>query len=156
IDVQVVGAIGNEDQTYAVAQNIAAKMKKIPGAVDIHMAQVMNVPQLRIDIDRTVAGIAGLTERDLTHRPLLSPAWSGQVTPSSWLDKRGVQYLVAVQTPQYKMSSIDAVDTTPLSTGPDATPALLGNVAQMSRAVGPANITHYNVARTFDVQANVA
>jgi multidrug efflux pump subunit AcrB len=59
-----------------------------------------------------------------------------------------------VQTPQYQMGSFDAVDATPLSRG-DATPQTLGNVATMSRGLGPANITHFNIARTFDVQANV-
>jgi CzcA family heavy metal efflux pump len=156
IDVQVVGAIGNEAQTYAVAQAIADKMKRIPGAVDVHLAQVQSVPQLRIDIDRTAAGQAGLTEKDVASDVLVSLSSSGQVSPSYWLDKRGVQYLVAVQTPQYKMSSRDAVNATPLSTGPDEQPQLLGNVATITRTAGPANITHYNIARTFDVQGNVA
>jgi multidrug efflux pump subunit AcrB len=43
---------------------------------------------------------------------------------------------------------------TPISTG-GGTPQLLSNVAQLSRTEGPVNITHFNVARTFDVQANV-
>jgi multidrug efflux pump subunit AcrB len=131
-------------------------MKRIPGAVDVHLAQVQSVPQLRIDIDRTAAGQAGLTEKDVASDVLVSLSSSGQVSPSYWLDKRGVQYLVAVQTPQYKMSSRDAVNATPLSTGPDEQPQLLGNVATITRTAGPANITHYNIARTFDVQANVA
>lgn len=154
IDVQVVGPIGNETQTYAVAQDLADRMARVPGAVDVHMAQVQRVPQLNIDVDRTLAGQAGLTERDVANDLLVSLSSSGQVSPSYWIDKRGVQYLVSVQTPQYKMGSLDAVDATPLSRG-DATPQLLGNVATTSRSLGPANITHFNVARTFDVQANV-
>jgi len=59
-----------------------------------------------------------------------------------------------VQTPQYKIGSLDAVEVTPLSRGGDA-PQLLTNVAATSRTTGPANVTHFNVARTFDVQANV-
>jgi multidrug efflux pump subunit AcrB len=154
IDVQVVGAIGNEAQTLGVANEIADRMGKIPGAVDIHLAQVGRVPALKVDVDRTRAGEAGLTERDVASDLLVSLSSSGAVSPSYWIDKRGVQYLVSVQTPQYKMGSVDAVEATPLSRG-DAAPQLLGNVATTTRTLAPANITHFNVARTFDVQASV-
>jgi multidrug efflux pump subunit AcrB len=156
IDVQVTGAPGNEAQTLAVARSIATRLKAIAGAVDVRLAQVPAAPQLRIDVDRTMAAQAGLTQRDVANDLLLSLSSSAQIAPSYWLDrKRGVQYLVAVQTPQYRNDSFDALDTTPLSTGTDGRPQLLSNVAQISRGVGPVNITHYNVARTFDVQANV-
>ncbi|UQA57186.1 efflux RND transporter permease subunit [Polyangium aurulentum] len=154
INVRVVGPIGKEDETYGVAEKIAARMKSIPGAVDVHLAQVTNRPQLNIEVDRTMADQMGLTQRDVASDVLVSLSSSGQVSPSYWLDKRGVQYLVAVQTPQYAMGSLDAVKATPLATG-DGQPQLLSNVAQVSRGSGPVNVTHYNVARTFDVQANV-
>ncbi|WP_437969412.1 efflux RND transporter permease subunit [Sorangium sp. So ce260] len=154
INVQVVGPIGKEDETYAVAQRIADRMERIPGAVDVHLAQVPARPQLRIDVDRTMADQMGLTQRDVASDVLVSLSSSGQTSPTYWLDKRGVQYLVAVQTPQHAIGSIDDLNTTPLSTG-EGRPQLLSNVATLSRTTGPANITHYNVARTFDVQANV-
>ncbi len=154
IDVQVVGAIGNEAQTYAVAQKIAARVARVPGAVDVHLAQVQNVPQLAIDVDRTRAGEAGLTERDVASDLLVSLSSSGQVSPSYWIDKRGVQYLVSVQTPQYAVDSVEALNGTPVSTGGGRTQTL-GNLASLKRINGPANITHYNVARTFDVQMNI-
>jgi multidrug efflux pump subunit AcrB len=156
IDVQVTGAPGNEAQTLQVARNIAKRLKAIPGAVDVRLAQVPAAPQLRIDVDRSMAAQAGLTQRDVANDLLLSLSSSSQVSPSYWLDrKRGVQYLVAVQTPQYRNDSFEALDATPLSTGLDGRPQLLSNLAQISRSSGPVNITHYNVARTYDVQANV-
>ncbi|KYF83589.1 RND transporter [Sorangium cellulosum] len=154
INVQVVGPIGKEDETYAVARRIKGRMERIPGAVDVHLAQVPARPQLRIDVDRTMADQMGLSQRDVASDVLVSLSSSGQTSPTYWLDKRGVQYLVAVQTPQYAIGSIDDLNATPLSTG-DSRPQLLSNVASLSRSTGPANITHYNVARTFDVQANV-
>jgi CzcA family heavy metal efflux pump len=156
LDVQVVGAIGNEDKTFAVAEKLAAQIKQIPGAVDVHMAQVVKTPEFAIDVNRTMAAELGMTQRDVASDILVSLSSSGQVAPSYWLDKRGVQYLVAVQTPQYQNGSIDALNTTPLDTGAqNGVPQLLSNVASMTRTTGPVNITHYNVARTFDVQANV-
>ena len=76
------------------------------------------------------------------------------VAPTYWLDKRGVQYLVAVQTPQTNIDSIDAMNTLPLSNG-SGRPQLLSNLASISRTDGPVNITHFNIKRTYDVQANV-
>ena len=154
IDVQVVGPPGKEDETLAIALKIAARMERIPGAADVHLAQVVSRPQLRVDVNRTMAGLAGLTERDVANDLLVSLSSSGQVSPSYWLDKRGVQYLVAVQTPQYRVASMDDLGQTPLS-GSGADLQLLSNVASVTRTTGPANVTHYNGARTFDVQANV-
>jgi multidrug efflux pump subunit AcrB len=154
IDVQVVGAIGNEEQTAAVAKQIADQVRKIPGAADVHLAQVLKQPEIRIDVDRTMAAQLGLTERDVSSDLLVSLASSAIVAPSYWLDKRGIQYLVAVQTPQHDIDSLDSLATTPISTGGDR-PQLLSNLASVSRTEGPVNITHYNVARTYDVQANV-
>ncbi len=156
IDVQIVGAPGDDDRAFALAGKIAAKVRAIPGAVDVHLAQVRAQPELRIDVDRTMAGQFGLKQQDVASDLLVSLASSTQVQPSYWLDsKYSVQYFVAVQTPQYDNDSIHALDTTPLSVGPGTNPQLLSNVAQVSRTAGPANITHFNASRTYDVQANL-
>ncbi|HLK37627.1 MAG TPA: efflux RND transporter permease subunit [Polyangiaceae bacterium] len=154
IDVQVVGSIGNDDQTQAVARRLADRIAAIPGAADVHLAQVPRIPELKIDVDRTMAAELGMTERDVASDLLVSLSSSALVSPSFWLDKRGVQYLLAVQTPQFQVNSLDALDQTPLSAG-GPQPQLLSNVASVSRTYGPANVTHYNVARTYDVHANV-
>jgi multidrug efflux pump subunit AcrB len=156
IDVQLVGVPGDDAATYAAAQEIADRMRAVPGAADVHLAQVIAQPELRIDVDRTMASMANLTQRDVANDVLGSLASSSQVQPTYFLDsKRGVQYLVAVQTPQYENDTIQALHTTPLSVGSGRTPQLLSNVASISRTTGPANITHYNANRTYDVQANV-
>jgi len=156
VDVQVVGPIGEEARTYGVAQSLRERIARIPGAADVHLAQVVDRPQLNIDVNRTMAGELGLTEADVSNDLLVSLASSGQVAPGWWIDpKRGVSYLVAIQTPQYQIDSMDALNKTPLSRGGGAAPELLSNVATISRGSGPINITHYNVARTYDVQANV-
>jgi multidrug efflux pump subunit AcrB len=154
IDIQIVGPIGNEEETQAVAKRLAERISRIPGAVDVHLAQTSSTPELRIDVDRTMAQAFGMSERDVASDMLVSLSSSALVSPSYWLDKRGVQYLLAVQTPQFEVNSLDALKATPLANaGPDA--QFLSNVATLSRTSGAVNITHYNVARTFDVQANV-
>ena len=154
IDLQVIGPIGSEDKTLAFAQDLVTRVSGVPGAADVHLAQVVRVPQLRIDVDRGEAQQAGLTERDVANDLLVSLSSSGQVSPAYWLDKRGVQYLVSVQTPQYQVDSLDALRATPIST-PSGGTQTLGNLATVSRTLGPANITHFKFARTYDVQANI-
>lgn len=154
IDVQIVGVPGNDEATLAFAGKVMARMKTVPGAVDVHLAQTTNQPALKIDVDRTMAQQLNLSERDVASDLLVSLSSSSQVQPSYWLDrKRGVQYLVAVQTPQYLNDDFGALENTPLSTG--GTPQMLSNVATVSRTTGAANITHFNASRTYDVQANV-
>jgi CzcA family heavy metal efflux pump len=154
IDVQVTGAIGNDEASWGVAQQIAERVRRIPGAADVHLAQVPKQPQLRVDVNRTMAAQLGMTERDVASDLLVSLASSALVAPSFWVDRRGVQYLVAVQTPQAEVDSIDAMNTTPIR-AEGGQPQMLSNVASLSRTFGPVNITHYNVSRTYDVQANV-
>ena len=154
IDLQVVGPIGSEDKTGQFALDLAARVAKVRGAADVHLAQVNRVPELKINIDRTMAQQVGLSERDVASDLLVSLSSSGTVSPSYWIDKRGVQYLVAVQTPQYAIDSVDALRATPISNA-QGKPQTLGNLAQIQRVTGSANVTHFNVARTFDVLANV-
>jgi multidrug efflux pump subunit AcrB len=155
IDIQVIGPVGSEDKTLALAELVADRVRRVPGAVDVHLAQISKAPQLSIEIDRTQAQRAGLSERDVASDLLVSLASSGQVAPTYWIDKRGVQYVVSVQTPQYKNDSIAALNATPISTA--TSPQTLGNLARIKRTSGPVNISHYGAGvRTFDVQANVA
>jgi multidrug efflux pump subunit AcrB len=134
IDVQVIGPPGQEAQTEGVAQRLAAQIARIPGAADVHLAQVSRAPELRIDVDRTMAQQFGMTERDVASDLLVSLSSSAIVSPTFWLDKRGVQYLLAVQTPQFQIDSFDALNTTPLATRGMAAPQLLSSPSSRGRS----------------------
>jgi multidrug efflux pump subunit AcrB len=157
IDVRIVGPRPNQERNVAVARELMTSIATIPGAVDVHLAQVTNTPELFVDIDRTAAQLVGLTQQDVASDLLVSLSSTGQIAPSYWMDpKTGVAYPVAVQTPQYRIDSLAALMATPLTTATGTLPPqLLSNVATVSRRVEPTNITHYNVAPTIDVQANV-
>jgi len=108
-------------------------MTSIPGAVDVHLAQVNESPELLVDVDRTAAQDVGLTMRDVGSDLLVSLSGSFQTAPNFWMDpKTAVQYSVAVQTPQVRIDSIQAVESTPLmsstasvvNSGSFATPVL--------------------------------
>ena len=114
IDVQVVGR--NAAVNYEFARQIEEKVKRIPGAADVHIHQVVDYPAIDINVDRSKAGQVGLTQRDVATSLLISLSSSGQIAPTQFLDWRsGVSYGVAVQTPQYRLDSLDAVLRTPVS-----------------------------------------
>ncbi len=152
IDVQVLGRSG---KNYEVARELARQIARIPGAVDVRVQQVMDAPELRFAVDRVKAQQLGLSQRDVANNLLVSLASSGQTSPNFWVNPvNGVQYNVNVMTPQYKMATVDALTSTPLTiTGPGA-PQLFGNLATLSRGVSPAVVNHYNVAPVFDVYAS--
>jgi multidrug efflux pump subunit AcrB len=113
IDVQVVGR--NQQANYEITKEIAAKIAAIPGAADVHIHQVVDYPEIDIDVNRNKAGQVGLTQRDVSTSMLISLSSSGQISPTQWLDYRsGVSYGILVQTPQYKMNSMDALMRTPI------------------------------------------
>jgi CzcA family heavy metal efflux pump len=156
IDVQVAGPLMNNSQDYAIARTLRDQISHVTGAVDVHLAQVEDQPEVRVNVDRAEASEQGVTQRDVSNEMLVSLSSSGQVSPNFWLDpQKGVQYLVAVQTPQYKVDSFDAVRQTPVHLPLVASPQMLGNLATLHRDATPVNVTHYNVLSTFDVQANV-
>lgn len=158
IDVRITGPSSNEQANFGIARDLMKRFAALPGAVDVHLAQVPETPELRVEVDRTLSQQVGLTQRDVTSDLLVSLSSSGQTAPNFWLDPTsGVQYAVAVQTPQWRIDSLDALGSIPLTAGPTtaAPPQLLANVATTSRDLGPTNLTHYNIARSLDVLVGV-
>jgi len=79
------------------------------------------------------------------------------VQPNFWLDPRmGMTYMVAAQTPQRDLLSINDLQNTPVFSGRQGSqPQLLSNLADIQRGVAPVNANHTNVQPVFDVYANV-
>jgi multidrug efflux pump subunit AcrB len=151
IDVQVVGT--DQQGSYAIAQQIANKMRHIPGAADVHVQQLLSLPTLHMDIERTRVTQVGLTAREVAQSALVSLSGSFQTAPNFWLNPRNeVTYQMAVQAPQYRMTSLqDLMDIPVIS---QQGPQLMGNLVQVSPAVRPATVNHYDVQPVIDVYAS--
>src|SRR5262249_15548641 len=108
IDLQVVGR--DVEANYKIAQRLAQRISRIPGTADVHIHQVIDQPEIRLNVDRVKASQLGLTQRDVTSSMLISLSGSGQVAPNYWMNwSNGVNYPVGVQTPQYKIDTLDAL-----------------------------------------------
>ncbi|HEY7402294.1 MAG TPA: efflux RND transporter permease subunit [Candidatus Angelobacter sp.] len=153
IDIQIVGK--NQKQNYQLAQELANQLRHVPGAVDVHVQQLMNSPQLLLNVDRTRAQQVGLQQRDVAQNLLVTLSGSFQTAPTFWLNREnGVTYSVSVQSPEYRVDSLQALMNIPIA-APGAPPQVLGNLATVSPAVTPAVISHYNIQPVIDVYAAV-
>jgi len=155
IDVQIAGRLDRLGN-YALAKQLAARIAAIPGAVDVHVHQVVDSPALRIAVDRTRAGEIGITESNVASNLLIALSGSGVVSPNYWISPQGTQYLIAAQTPQYQMNSVEAIRNLPIGVNSSrGVPEILGNVATVERGTTQGVVSHYNVQPVFDVYANV-
>jgi multidrug efflux pump subunit AcrB len=156
IDIQISGPIQENDTNYQVAQRIAHELFGVPGAVDVHVQQIMSAPRIMIDTDRQVAQQVGLTSQDVANSVSISLAGSGTATTNFWLNyKNGVRYPVVVQTEPRRVRTMDDLHRMPIANGGQAVPQLLGNLATLRRTTTPLSLSHYNVQPVFDVYANV-
>jgi multidrug efflux pump subunit AcrB len=159
IDVQVSGP--NLGADYGVASRLAYAMQQIPGIADLRIAEPINYPAFKVDVDRAKALEMGITEENVASSLLTSLSGNSLLSPNFWLDpKNGVNYQVVSQTPYHEVNSIEAIASTPLSTttsGPArGRPVLLGAVAKIYRGADPAVVDHYTVQRVIDVNAGFA
>jgi multidrug efflux pump subunit AcrB len=114
IDLQVVGR--DTGANYKIARKLADRISHIPGAADVHVHQVIDQPEISLNVDRIKASQMGLTQRDVTSSMLISLSGSGQVAPNYWMNwDNGVNYSIGVQTPQYRIDGLDALLRTPVS-----------------------------------------
>ena len=153
IDIQITG---RDPKGYDIANEIKTRVAQIPGAVDTHVHQLVHGPDLRVNVNRTRAEQIGLTQNNVAQTMLISLSSSGQTAPNYWLNfQNGVNYQVAVQTPQYKMDTLQDLKNTPVVAPNLPRPELLGNLATVERRESPVIVNHYNVQPVFDVLANV-
>jgi CzcA family heavy metal efflux pump len=153
IDIQVVG---RDPDNYKIAKQIEARVSQIPGVEDAHVHQVVDTPELRVNVDRTRAEQVGLTQQDVANTVLYSLSSSGQAARNYWLNpQNGVTYLLAVQTPQNQIDSVDALQSTPVVVNGQPAPQLLSNLATIHRGTTSTVVSHYNVQPVFDVFLNV-
>jgi multidrug efflux pump subunit AcrB len=169
IDIQISGRLAQAN--YASAQQIAKAVAQVPGAVDVHVHQVMYAPELRVNVDRSRAQQLNMTEAAVANSMLFALSGSGQATPNYWLNPvNGVNYQVVVQVPPAQINSVASLNSMPITTGTTGSTAntisnnggtptpgntqLLSNLAQIQHAASPGITNHYNVQPVYDVFVN--
>src|ERR1700678_1921150 len=151
IDLQVRGIDLGAD--FAYANKLLAQVRHIPGVADARIQQSAAQPTFDVDIDRTRAQYTGVTAADVTNSLVVNLASSIQVAPVYWLnEKNGVTYPMALQTPQYQIDTLPALENLPINaTGAPTT--VLGGVADIRRTHRDAVGSQYDIAPMVEIYA---
>jgi CzcA family heavy metal efflux pump len=150
IDVQVIG--NHQKENYAYAKDLLKRIRQVAGIADLRIQQVFNYPQISVDVDRTLAGEVGLTQRDVANSLLVTLSGSGQVHPNFWLNpENGVSYPIVAQMPQYRINSISDLSNIPVTSQVARAPQYLGGLAQITQGPSPGVVSHYNVQPVIDI-----
>ncbi len=144
IDLEIRG--NNLNANFAYATDLLKQIRLIPGVADARIQQSMKNPTFNIDVDRTRAQYVGLTERDVVNSLTVNLSGSGQVAPTYYLNPdNGVNYSVVMQTPQYQLDSISALETLPITSNVPTQAPILGGVASITRTTSSAMVSQYDI-----------
>src|SRR6202012_4657948 len=147
IDLQVRG--NDAAANYDYANKLLTRVRRIPGIADARIQQSPNNPTFNVDVDRTPAQYVCLTERDVTNSLTVNLAGSSQVAPTYFLNPdNGVSYSIVMQTPQYKVDSLSALETLPITSGGPSAP-IIGGIANIKRSVSNAVVSQYDIQWLF-------
>ena len=151
IDLQVRGNDLTAD--YAYANRLLAQIRHITGVADARIEQSAAVPTMNVNMDRTRAQYTGVTAADVTDSIVVNLASSIQVAPTYWLnEKNGVVYPIALQTPQYQIDTLPALQNLPINATGAAT-TVLGGIAEIRRAHSNAVVSQYDISPMVDIYA---
>ena len=151
IDLQIVGSDVQANRKYGNV--LLARIRRIPGIADARIQQAFQQPTLNVNVDRSLAGLVGLSEKDAATAMQTTLSGSSQTSPTYWLNpKTGVSYPVSIQTPTNTLSTINGLKNIPV-TSSGANTQLLGGLATIERTASNAVVSHYNVRPVIDIFA---
>ena len=158
INVRTVGY--DRTKNLRVAKELQRRIAAIPGVADAHLQQEVNAPEFFAQIDRARATQFGLTVNEIALNLNTSLSSSEQVSPNFWTDpSNGTPYYITVQTPEYKVASINDLKNTPVTKFTSVptrnpVPGLLSNVATLTRDSIPTNTNQANIQPVYEIYAN--
>ena len=152
IDIAVTG--NNQRANYGFAQTLVTKLRRVPGLVDMRIQQRFDAPTLKVNVDRVRAQGMGMTARDVAQNLLLTFSNNAQTAQQFFIDpKNGANYPLAVQTPQYRIDSMQDLETTVVK-GTGGAQALQ-NLASITPGTRAATASHYNAQPMINIYASV-
>jgi multidrug efflux pump subunit AcrB len=152
VDIQVVGLNLTANKQYA--DQLLLEIKKIPGIVDARIQQAFDYPQFFVNADRSLSKEFNFNQSDIAANMLISLSGGFQTTPTFWRSPQGITYPIVAQTPQYQLSSLDALRNIPLANSMNAS-QILGAVSSVARGVTSAVVSHYNAQPVIDIYAGI-
>src|SRR6188768_3169494 len=150
IQIQLKGQQAGE--LTRLAQQVAAEMRQVPGAVDVDLSTKGQKPELEVQVDRGLAGSLGITVGQVAQA--LRPAFAG-IDVGDWIDPSGETRDVTIRLAPESRTVVADLESLPLLVGRDNDRSIpLGQVARVTPSIGPARIDHLDRDRVIIVEAN--
>ncbi len=154
LDIQIIG--NDMVANHAVAERMMSQLRRVPGAVDLHIQQSLDEPNFTVHVDRTKAQQVGFSQADVASSVLTALSGSFQTSPQFWLNwNNGVSYSIAVQEPQYRMDTLQDLNNIPVTGSSGAALQILSNLSSVKRGVEPGTVSHYNALPVVDIYGSV-
>ncbi len=158
IDVQVSSS--NLKQNFAIAQDLAGRIRALPDVGEVYIPQDMNYPGIRMDVDRVHAGELGLSQKDVVSNVITALNSNYMIAPNYWVDRgTGNDYYLTVQYYEHGRPAIhDFLDlrNIPLRAPKLTKPTTLDSVVKLERIQTPTETDHYQIQRVTDVYVTPA
>ncbi|HXF16952.1 MAG TPA: efflux RND transporter permease subunit, partial [Burkholderiales bacterium] len=150
IDVQVSGS--NLEAAHDTAVKLADSIRRLPGVNDVLVAQDIDAPSLRMDIDRVQAAKLGLTQKEVVSNIITALTSNAMIAPSYWVDQRsGNDYLLTVQYPEQSVENIGDLKAIPIRASNRTDSVRLDAMAKLNVIRAPTEVGHYQLRRVVDV-----
>lgn len=139
-----------------LAKELVDRFKKVPGAVDVTLREVLGLPEFYLEIDRVRAAQLGITQQDAVSSLLTFLGSGGSVSSSFWADPaNGSSYEVQILAPPARVESPDSLLQLPIRPSGGGEPVLLGAIAKLSERTNPASVSRTTLQPTYTVVANL-
>jgi multidrug efflux pump subunit AcrB len=150
LDIQIAGADLNASRAFA--NKVLGKMRYVPGVADPRIQEQFQSPGLKVDFNRELAGVVGLTEGDAATSIQATLSGSTQTAPTYWLNPtNGVSYPVSVQTPQYSIDTLGELKNLPITAAQST--QLLGGLATFAPEPLNALVSRYDIRPVVNIYA---
>ncbi|HVY63612.1 MAG TPA: efflux RND transporter permease subunit [Gammaproteobacteria bacterium] len=150
MDIQVSGS--NMRAAHDTALEIARQVRNLRGVSDVLVPQDIDLPALKVDIDRIRASQLGLSEKEVVNNVITALTSNQMIAPSYWVDpKSGNDYMLTVQYPENTVRDVADLNAIPLRAPTLREPTQLSSVAQIHHIEAPTEVDHYQLRRVVDV-----
>ena len=153
VDIQIQGQ--KREENYKLAVKMLEDVRKVRGVADAHIHQITDTPEIRVDVDKVRANMMNLSQETVSQNVLTALTSSGQIARNYWVDpSNGVNYLLALQVPQYNVDTVKNVTDIPVSFNNDK-PVRLSNIAVVSSGKTSSVVRHYDIQPVYDILLNL-
>jgi multidrug efflux pump subunit AcrB len=158
IDIQVSSP--DMHRSYGIAQDLANRIRQLPGVGEVFIPQDLNYPALRLDVDRINAAKLGLTQKEVVDNVITALNSNSMIAPNYWVDhKTGNDYYLTVQYYENGRSAIhnfEDLTNIPMRAPKLKQPTTLNAVVRLENVQSPTEIDHYQIQRVTDVYVTPA